>query len=429
MSNRVIEEQCTIIQAHGPRIRVEQLKVSFDTFSTVLSDVDRPGTKRSIIDQVISALASVPYRSKTLADVELVEHDFFTIVRDHAIYDPLQRRRAVDDPSQQLLLDASTLFVHLCSNIDDTNAPALKSLFFHEPLIDELGHCVEELATNDRCPNQPALLRSVAFLLTIFKHLHGHELDNSGHALLAPIFSAVVHCLCSAHAIELVRNLQRNFAQKLNDDQTLFLNTMPWYLQWYSDHAETKHYQRILRRLLPEFTCWLMKCQPDAYLQCTSKFGTTLRHLSYFLVRPIDSDHVTQLSDEFLHHYCQLVSYWSSVLSSTLAHSSGQLDGKFSARLIVQNLYNFTLHRHVLTFMKTIPNLIAMLLRMADVHNDELQLHTYRCLGKLMCEADIKAMSNAEQIVFVHVEFLANTIDDDSKSERFYSLLDSLKSE
>ncbi|CAF1309378.1 unnamed protein product [Rotaria sp. Silwood1] len=44
--------------------------------------------------------------------------------------------------------------------------------------------------------------------------------------------------------------------------------------------------------------------------------------------------------------------------------------------------------------MKTVPNLIPMLLQMIDVEEDETQLNTYRCLGKLMNERDIKTMAS-----------------------------------
>jgi hypothetical protein len=78
--------------------------------------------------------------------------------------------------------------------------------------------------------------------------------------------------------------------------------------------------------------------------------------------------------------------------------------------------------------MKTIPNLISLLLRMTDAEDVEIQLHTYRCLGKIMTETDIKTIANPDKIVGVYIEYIINTIDDPKNVERFFSLLESLKS-
>jgi hypothetical protein len=153
-----------------------------------------------------------------------------------------------------------------------------------------------------------------------------------------------------------------------------------------------------------------------------------IRHLSCFLIRPIESDILNHLCEEFYSDYCQLVSYWTVILSSTLAYSNNKINVRFTTRIIIQNLYNLTLHFDVLNFMKTIPNLIPMLLRMTDAENDEIQLNAYRCLGKIMIEKDIKTMTNPDKITAVYIEFIRNTIDDPKNQERFFSLLESLKS-
>jgi hypothetical protein len=134
------------------------------------------------------------------------------------------------------------------------------------------------------------------------------------------------------------------------------------------------------------------------------------------------------LCKEFYPDYCKLVSHWSSILSSTLTHSFNKINVKSTIRIILQSLYNFTLHQNVLNFMKTIPNLIPMLLKMTDVEHDEIQLNAYRCLGKIMIEADIKTLANPGKIVSVYIEFITNTIGVPKRTERFCSLLESLKS-
>jgi hypothetical protein len=69
-----------------------------------------------------------------------------------------------------------------------------------------------------------------------------------------------------------------------------------------------------------------------------------------------------------------------------------------------------------------------MLVKISDVQQNETQLNAYRCLGKIMIEEDIKTMGNPSKIVMIYVKFLSNTIDDPRRKERFYSLLESLKS-
>jgi len=69
-----------------------------------------------------------------------------------------------------------------------------------------------------------------------------------------------------------------------------------------------------------------------------------------------------------------------------------------------------------------------MLLKLADVQQDETQLNAYRCLGKIMIEQDIKTMTNPTKIAKIYVKFINDTIDDPKKKTRFYSLLDSLTS-
>jgi hypothetical protein len=227
----------------------------------------------------------------------------------------------------------------------------------------------------------------------------------------------------------MIQSLEYNFIQKLNDCQMFFLDTMSSYLQWYSsDHRNPEDFIQILRILLHEYTTWLISCQPDSFFQCTSKVATMIRHLSCFLIRPIESDILNNLCEEFYSDYCQLASYWSLVLSSILAYSNNKINVRFTTRIIIQNLYNLTLHFDVLNFMKTIPNLIPMLLRMTDAEDDEIQLNAYRCLGKIMIEKDIKTMTNPDKITAVYIDFIRNTMDDPKNQERFFSLLESLKS-
>jgi len=417
-----------MIRKCGPNISIEHLKTLFDVFVSEFKKINIPDTKTMLIKQIISLLISLPYRNKKLTEPELITHEFFLILRDSVIIDHLHRGQTEDNIKEELLPNISLIFMNLCYNINDTNITNIKHLLFHKPLIDELANCINDIGTYGKHLNDPSFLRSISFLLLAFNHFRRSQIITNEYSLITPIFSAIVQCLCSSYAIDMIKSLEKNFVQKLNGGQVLLLDTIPLYLHWYSDYRDPENFIKILRILLNEYTIWITSCHPDSFLHCSRKVGSMIRHLNYFLVRPMESDNLNILSDEFYHDYCKLIVHWSLILSSTLAHTSNKINAKFTTRIIVQNLYNFTLHINVLNFMKTIPNLIPMLLKITDVDHDEMQLNAYRCLGKIMTETDIRTIANPDKIVAVYIDYITNTIDDPKNAERFYSLLESLKS-
>lgn len=428
MNNQLIDEHRKIIHENGKTISIQELKTSMDVFSSVLKQYETADNKFIIMEQIMLALINLPQRQKILTDSELITHELFTMIRDNMIIDQLHRKQTEDTPAQNLLLDATILFMNLSHNIDHRNIVEFKNFVFHKPLIDEIANCLQDMGNNGKYLSDPILLRSLRSLLTIFKNIIKSQITNDDYAAIAPIFFAVIECLSSSYAIEMIKSLKQNLHQKLDEGQTLFLDIMPWYLQWYSDYRDPENFMKILRKLLNQFTQWITSCSPDSYRDCTYKVGAMLRHLTYLLVRPIEVDNISIFSEEFYHDYCKLVLQWSFFLSCTLASPLKNNQLSAATQTIVQILYNFTLHLNVLNFMKTIPNLIPMLLEMTDTEHDEIQLNAYRCLGKIMVEDDIKTMANPGKIACVYKEYIKNTIDDSGKIERFYSLLKSLKS-
>ncbi|CAF1367940.1 unnamed protein product, partial [Rotaria sordida] len=205
---------------------------------------------------------------------------------------------------------------------------------------------------------------------------------------------AVIKCLCSSYSIEIIKKLEYNFSQNLNYGQILLLSTCPLYLKWYPSYYDPELFRQIPRILLSPFTEWLISCHSNSIIHCSKDVENILRRLNNALLRLIEWENVNISNQEFYNDYCRLVSKWSSLLSVILKHSSDDSNTISIKKMIAHNLYDFTLHTNVLDFMKTIPNLIPMLLQMADVQEDATQLHTYRCLGKLMSEIDIKIMAN-----------------------------------
>ncbi|CAF3164560.1 unnamed protein product [Rotaria sp. Silwood2] len=404
------------------------MKTSFDTFISEFQQTDNPDEKYTLIEQIISSLAIIPYGHKNLTKSEMIAHKVFVILRDYVIINQLRQKHAEDTSSQKVLLNVSLLFMNLCNNINETNITVFKSLFIHKPLIDELANCLHEISTHGKYLNDPSRLRSVSSLLIALQKIRKHNFTALEYSLIAPILFSVTQCLCSSYALDMIKSLERNFIQELDEVQMLFLYAMPLYVKWYWDYCDPEYFVKILRILLNDFTAWFTSCQPESYLQRSSQIDAMIRHLNYFLVRPTEFDSMNIFSEEFYDDYCKLVLHWSSILSSILAWSSCTMNVKLAARTSVQILYNLTLHLNVLNFMKTIPSFILMLLKVTDLDHDEVQLNAYRCLGKIMIEADIKTMTKPSKIAAVYIAFLKDTIDDSKKTERFYSLLESLKS-
>ncbi|CAF3674191.1 unnamed protein product [Rotaria sp. Silwood1] len=424
-----MEEQSTTIQTDESDISHEQMKTSLDTFVSTFQQIDSPAMKYMLIEQIISSLTITPYGPKRLAESELITHELFVILRDYVIVDQLRREETEKtNGTQKVLLNVSLFFMNLCYSINETNITTFKRLFFQKPLIDELANCLHEIITYGKYLNDPLHLRSVSSLLIALKKIRKYHLTTIEYSLITPILFAATECLCSSYAVDMIKSLERNFVQKLDEVQMLFLHAIPFYLKWYWENCDPENFIKILRMLLNEYTVWFTSCQPDSYVQRSSEIDSMIRNLNYILIRPTEFDSLNIFSEEFYHDYCKLVWHWSSILSSILACSSCITNVKSAARTSVQTFYNFTLHSNVLNFMKTIPSLISMLLKVTDLDHDEMQLNAYRCLGKIMIEADIKTMTKPSKIAAVHIEFLKDTINDWKQSERFYSLLESLKS-
>lgn len=424
----LIDEQCALLRKEGPRITIEQLKECFGLFVTELNKVDVPAAKCVLIKQMVHPLVSLPYRNKKLLEPELLTHELFVIFRNHGITDCLRRRNSDEDVSFAALANVANLFMNIYYHSDNTTIDQLKPLLFHSSLIDELASCLNEIGTSGKYLQDQTLLRSVRFLLMSFKNYMRKIVITDEYSLLTPVRNAVVQCLCSSHSIVMIKSLEQNFTQKLHEGQSLMLDTMPMYLQWYADCQEPGYFIRVVRTLIKEFTDWMLSCSPDYYVQSSGQIGAMLRHMHYFLVRPIDSISLKIFSDEFYSDYCRLACHWSTILSSMLDYSSQKIYDQTRTRTILQMMYNFTLHSNVLNYMKSIPNLTAMLLRLTDATHEEMQLNAYRCLGKMMTEADIKTLANPRKIAHVYIDFMEKSIDDPKQSERFSSLLECLKS-
>ncbi|CAF1504009.1 unnamed protein product [Rotaria magnacalcarata] len=105
----------------------------------------------------------------------------------------------------------------------------------------------------------------------------------------------------------MIKSLGQHFYQKLDNSQTLFFRTMPWYLHWYPYYGDPENLIKILRTLLDEFTAWMTNCQSDSYLRCSPQVNDIIRQLAYFLIRLVEPENVNIFSEEFYTDYCKLV--------------------------------------------------------------------------------------------------------------------------
>ena len=423
----MIADYCDNITTNCSNITDEQLKAALDAFVLELKRNRTSDDQHLLVERIVSSLLKLPARSKQLTATDLIQHEFFTMLRDTVVIDHFRCRNLENYQTTHVLSYVCNLFMDLYYNVNDSNVAALKPIIFHQPLIDEMAQCLGDMSSSGQYFTDTLLCQSISYLLTALKHYQSKLIITDEYLLSTAIFSAVSQCLSSSYAIALIRNLKHNFVQETDHLQMLFLDTMPLYLQWYSDYHDLNNFLRVLRNILSEYTKWFTSCPPKLYLECTSEMGALTRHLNYFLVRPIESDDLNIFSGEFYGDYSRLVSHWISILSSTLACTPDQMNIS-STRTVAEMLYSFTLHLNVLSDMKTTSDLIPMLLKLTELDHDEVQLNAYRCLGKLMREADIKAMANPGKISSVYMDFFTRTIDNRQQIRRFYSLLDSLRS-
>ncbi|CAF0741227.1 unnamed protein product [Adineta steineri] len=308
--NTLIDEHCSTIRRTGSDIDAEQLKTSLDVFVSILKETNDYKLKCTFIGKMTSPLINLSYKNKIFAESDLITHEFLIILRDEIIIDQFHRRNDDDHITQKLLQQITLFFTNLSHNINDSNILGFKHLLFHKILIDELANCLNEIGTYGKYLDDFVLLRSIKYLLLTYKNYLRHPLIDNEYSQIKSIFSGVIQCLCSSFIVDMITSLKYNFSQTLNDSQVLFLDTMPFYLQWYSDYGNPDNFLRIL---------------------------------------------------------------------------------------------------------------------LTDIDDDEIQVNAYRCLGKIMMEADIKMMTNPSKIAAVYIEFISNTINDPYQKERFHSLLESLK--
>ncbi|CAM4745365.1 unnamed protein product [Rotaria magnacalcarata] len=257
----------------------------------------------TIREQVLIQFSS---QNKQLADPELITHSLIIILRDFVLIDYLRQRQNRDIP-RELLSDLSALFENISRRINDTNVYLFKQLLLHQPVIDEVANCLNEIGTDGKYLDDPLLLNSIHSLLMVFLNFERLKSKTNEYSSTRSLTLASIKCLCSSYSIEMIKKLEHNFPQKFNQGQILLLSTCQLYINWYSDNRDSELFLEIPQKLLSPFTDWIINCPSDLIIHCSKHVGDMIRHLTNALPHPIDWKYANvsskQCNNEFFNSF------------------------------------------------------------------------------------------------------------------------------
>ena len=153
-----------------------------------------------------------------------------------------------------------------------------------------------------------------------------------------------------------------------------------------------------------------------------------LRQLCFILTLSIQLNRSTNLDKDTLDHYCQLIDSFLSILHA-LVQTENPVNNKLAQSLmgtLTPNLYTMTLSNQLEKYIKS-KHITSLILKLADIENDEIQLNAFRILASIINEQDTKNVTNSMNIASLFIKFLSKVIDDPNQMLRFYNLLRCLK--
>ncbi|CAF1936344.1 unnamed protein product [Rotaria magnacalcarata] len=264
-----------------------------NTFATIPGIIS-PYVVGALTEKVLIQFSS---QNKQLADPELITHSLIIILRDFVLIDYLRQRQNRDIP-RELLSDLSTLFENISRRINDTNVYLFKQLLLHQPVIDEVANCLNEIGTDGKYLDDPLLLNSIHSLLMVFLNFERLKSKTNEYSSTRSLTLASIKCLCSSYSIEMIKKLEHNFPQKFNQGQILLLSTCQLYINWYSDNRDSELFLEIPQKLLSPFTDWIINCPSDLIIHCSKHVGDMIRHLTNALPHPIDWKYANVSSEQ-----------------------------------------------------------------------------------------------------------------------------------
>ncbi|CAF2083345.1 unnamed protein product [Rotaria magnacalcarata] len=272
-----------------------------NTFATIPGIIS-PYVVGALTEKVLIQFSS---QNKQLADPELITHSLIIILRDFVLIDYLRQRQNRDIP-RELLSDLSALFENISRRINDTNVYLFKQLLLHQPVIDEVANCLNEIGTDGKYLDDPLLLNSIHSLLMVFLNFERLKSKTNEYSSTRSLTLASIKCLCSSYSIEMIKKLEHNFPQKFNQGQIL-LSTCQLYINWYSDNRDSELFLEIPQKLLSPFTDWIINCPSDLIIHCSKHVGDMIHHLTDALLHPIDWKYANvsskQCNNEFFNSF------------------------------------------------------------------------------------------------------------------------------
>ncbi|UJR07687.1 hypothetical protein I4U23_011972 [Adineta vaga] len=404
----------------------EQLKQSFDT---IMIQYDENNQSFSNLSSFKEFLQSISHSNeKLLYESNLIHHPLFSSLRDW--YLKLLRHwrlgtQSNDDESSFIFETIPNLFIKMSNHISESNLSTLKDLIFHNSLLTELSICLEEIASTGKYLQDPQI-KSLDNIFRAIQRLERHRSDNKTDTYLIKLFDNIVKCICSPSFIEMFIHSTTHD----NDDpgQKFLLHTCTDYI--YSHPTDQQHKQSLLhirQSLLRPFSQWLIQ-QSSSFRLWNLRTTVILRQLCFILTLSIQLNRYINLEKDTFEDYCQLIESFFNILQSIL-QTDNLINNKLALSLmgtITPNLYTMTLSNQLAKYIKS-KHMTSLILKLADIENDEIQLNAFRILSIIVTDQDVKNTSNSMTIANLFIKFLTKVIDDQNQMLKFYNLLRCLK--
>ncbi|CAF1993812.1 unnamed protein product [Rotaria magnacalcarata] len=416
----IIDQQCLIIKEHEISCNIEQLKKCFDTIVSELNKIKFPINIKAI--QKISTSITIddtnPYNQS-----DIVNHPLFIIIRDCFINILHQWRtdQRLEQSSRTAFSEVAVMFAIIGDYVTDINVNVVKQLLIYKPLIDELNECLMEIATHGKYL-QDFQIDAVDFMIRAIHRLSRRRLEIQNDALLEPLLDVIVKCVCSPFFFNIF--MQITELKDLNEAQTFLLNTCTDYIAWHEGNRRHAIYSVIRTALLKPFTQWFQS--HVATFQQWNELTNNAIDKQCAIMFDFGFENDEMLSSDTCDDCKKLIDGFIFILSS-LSNSTTNTSSIDLIGICMFHLYAMTLEQNLLDYIKS-RQLSAILLKLIDIGNEEMQFNAYRILASIMTEQDIKMLANPSKIANVFFTFLVEVIDNSRKIRRLRNLLRCLKS-
>jgi hypothetical protein len=404
---------------------IEQVKQSFNS---ILLKFDENNNLLTDITSIKDIIQSILYSNeKYFSEPDFFNHRLFIILRDCYLNLLQQWRhgRQFDDVSCFVFETIPTLFFKMSNHMSDKNVIILKELILYKPILNELNLCLEEIVLNGKYLQDPQI-KSLDNLVRCIQRLERNHLDNKTDPLLIKLFDNIVKCICSSSFIEIFIHS----TTQENDDagQKFLLYTCTDYI--CSHPTDQQHKQGLLNIrecLLHPFSQWLSQ-QSSSFRLWNPRMSIILRQLCFILTLSIQHNQYINLDKQTYDYYCQLIDSFINILYSII-QTENLVNNKLTQSLmstLTSNLYTMTLSNQLEKYLKS-KYITLLILKLADIENDEIQLNAFRILSSILTEYDTKTNANSINIANLFIKFLNKIIDDSNQILKFHNLLHCLK--